>query len=152
MVRFTPEHTEESSCNNIKRQRFALACSMVKEDVIQPLMDILLDDVSIPNPMLTWHLHEAKIEPVERFTDALFDLLNEGEEIDRKQITELIRESMKQEAEIIEQSEEEVDKIFFYQVLALIKTILENAKDYEEFIEIEDVYINTPHKLGKFVA
>ncbi len=59
---------------------------------------------------------------------------------------------MQQEAEIIEQTEAELDKIFFYQVLALLKNILENAKDYREFIEIEDVYINTPHKLGKFVA
>ncbi len=152
MVRLTPEHKEESSHNKLKRERFSLACSMIQEEVIQPLMDILLDDITVPNPMITWDVHTAKIEPVERFTDALFDLLNEEKNVDRAQITNLIKQSMKQEAEIIEQSEEEVDKIFFYQVLGLLKTILQNAKDHKEFIELDDLYINTPYRLGKFVA
>ncbi len=152
MVRFAPDSIEWSSNRKIKQERFSLACSMVKDEVIQPLMDILLDDIWYPSPVLTWRLHETKIEPTERFTDALFDLLQEEKDIDREEIVNLIRKSMQQEAEIIEQTEAELDKIFFYQVLALLKNILENAKDYREFIEIEDVYINTPHKLGKFVA
>ena len=96
--------------NTLAQQRFSYACAMIVNDVLDPLCQALLHDISIPNPETTLFFHSIKIDPVERMTDALFDIL-QHKDADHAAVTKLIHESMEKEAAIFEETEMENNKI-----------------------------------------
>lgn len=124
---------------------------MIVNDILDPLCQTLLHDISVPNPQTTLFVHNIKIDPVERMTDALFDIL-QHKDADHAAVTKLIHESMEKEAAIVEETEIENNKIWLYRLLQLLKNILCDARDRHTFIELDKIYINTPFRLGKFVA
>lgn len=153
MARLAPilgEHTTKS--NSLAQQRFSYTCTMIKSEILKPVEDYILDEVGTPNLEALRGLHSIKMDPIQRQTDALYDLLAQEENIDRTKMRQLIQKSAQQEVELMEHSEQEADMIFFFRVLQLLDTMLENAKGHHEFIQVDDIYINTPLRLAKFVG
>lgn len=107
-----PEYVPEGpiKVNTLAQQRFSYTCAMIVNDILDPLCQTLLHDISVPNPQTTLFVHNIKIDPVERMTDALFDIL-QHKDADHVAVTKLIHESMEKEAAIVEETEIENNKI-----------------------------------------